>query len=138
MRHKQQPAGAASILLAEALVVERGNDRLTGTCGGNNQVVIIAAHTTLCIELVQDLLLIGVWLDIHCVDFGIVGVEILFRFQSASKAFFLILTVILKLIGIPVAFKGGSDLVNSLRQILFRDLYIPFKATGNRSIGKVG
>ena len=125
--NKQQTTGTIGILLAEMLVIQRGNDRLAGTRRGNNEVVIISAHIALGIELVQNLLLIGVGLNIHRVDLGIVGVEILFCFQCASKTFFLILAVILKLIGIPVAFKGCGDLINGFRQVLFCDFNVPFQ-----------
>ena len=99
--------------------------------------MIISAHVALGIELVQNLLLVGVGLNIHRVDFGIVGVEILFCFQCTCKTLFLILAVILKLIGIPVAFKCCSDLINSFRQVPLCDFNIPLKTAGNCSIGEV-
>ena len=33
-----------------------------------------------CLQLIQDLLLVGVGRNVHCVDFGIVGVKVFFCF----------------------------------------------------------
>ena len=112
MRHKEQSAGSFWILPAEALVVQRRDDRLAGTGGSHHQIVRIATNSALCLQLVQNLLLIGIGVDIHGVDFGIVGVEVFFCFQGTGKAFFLAFIIILKFPVIPVILKGRGDFIN--------------------------
>ena len=79
MGDKQQAAGMPGVLFAEALVIQRRNDRFTGAGCRNNEIVTIAAYIALGVQLVQNLLLIGVGPDIHGVDLGIVGVKVFFR-----------------------------------------------------------
>ena len=77
-------------------------------------------------------------MDIHGIDFGIVGVEVFFCFQRTGQPLFLPLIIVLKFTVIPVILKGGSDLVNGFGQVAFRYLGVPFKATGQRRIGQIG
>ena len=49
----------------------------------------------------------------------------------------MVLVIILKFAGIPITFKRRGNLINGLRQVLLRNLYVPFKAAGNRCIGEV-
>ena len=113
MRHKQQAAGSIQILLAEALVVQCRDDRLAGTGGSHHQIARIATNSALCLQLVQNLLLVGIGVDVHGVDVGIVGVEIFFRFQRPRQALSLILRVVFKFAVIPVILEGSGDLVDS-------------------------
>ena len=112
MRHKEQAAGSIRILLAEALVIQCRNDRLAGTGGRHHQIARIATDSALCLQLVQNLLLVGIGVDVHGVDVGIVGVEIFFRLQCPSQALSLILRVVFKFAVIPVILKGSGDLVD--------------------------
>ena len=138
MRHKQQAAGSIRILLAEALVIQCRDDRLAGTGGRHHQIARIATDSALCLQLVQNLLLVGIGVDVHGVDVGIVGVEIFFRLQRPCQALSLILRVVFKFAVIPVILKGSGDLVNGFRQVAFRYLSVPFKAAGQRRIGQIG
>ena len=113
------------MLLAEALIVQSGDHRFSGTGSGYHQVPGVAPDSALRFQLVQDLLLIGVGGDIHGVHFGVVGVEVFFRFQRTGQPLLLILGVILKFVGIPVALEGGGDLVDGFRKIPAGDLHIP-------------
>ena len=130
MRYKQQAAGAIRVLLAEALVVQGRDDRLTGTGGSHHQIAHIATDRALCLQLVQNFLLVGIGIDVHGVDIGIVGVEIFFRLQRTGQAFSLIFRVVFKFAVIPVILEGGGDLVNGFGQVAFRYLGVPFKAAG--------
>lgn len=112
MRHKQQAAGAIRILLAESLVVQGRDDRLAGTGGRHHQIARIATNSALCLQLVQNLLLVGIGVDVHGVDIGIVGVEIFFRFQRIGQTLFLSLIIVLKFAVIPVILEGSGDLVD--------------------------
>ena len=138
MRHKQQAAGSIRILLAETLVVQGRDDRLAGTGGSHHQIARIATDSALCLQLVQNLLLVGIGVDVHGVDVGIVGIEIFFRFQRPRQALFLILCVVFKFAVIPVILKGSGDLVNGFGQVAFRYLGVPFKAAGQCRIGQIG
>ena len=138
MRHKQQAAGSIRILLAETLVVQGRDDRLAGTGGSHHQIARIATDSALCLQLVQNLLLVGIWVDVHGVDVSIVGVEIFFRPQRPCQALFLILRVVFKFAVIPVILKGSGDLVNGFGQVAFRYLGVPFKAAGQCRIGQIG
>ena len=113
VRHKEQAAGSIRILLTEALVIQRRDDRLAGAGGRHHQIVRIATDSALCLQLVQNLLLVGIGVDVHGVDVGIVGVEIFFRLQCPCQALFLILCVVFKFAVIPVILKGSGDLVDS-------------------------
>ena len=138
MRHKEQAAGSIRILLAEALVIQRRDDRLAGTGGRHHQIARIATNSALCLQLVQNLLLVGIGVDVHGVDVSIVGVEIFFRLQCPCQALFLILRVVFKFAVIPVILKGSGDLVDGFGQVAFRYLGVPFKTAGQRRIGQIG
>ena len=138
VRHKEQAAGSIRILLAEALVVQCRNDRLAGTGGRHHQIARIATDSALCLQLVQNLLLVGIGGDVHGVDVGIVGVEMFFRLQCPCQALFLILRVVFKFAVIPVILKGSGDLVNGFGQVTPRYFCVPFKAAGQCGIGQVG
>ena len=138
MRHKQQAAGSIRILLAEALVIQRGDDRLASTGGSHHQIARIATNSALCLQLVQNLLLVGIGVDVHGVDVGIVGVEIFFCLQRPRQALSLILRVVFKFAVIPVILKGSGDLVNGFRQVAFRNLSVPFQPAGQCRLGQVG
>ena len=138
MRHKQQAAGSIRILLAEALVVQCRNDRLAGTGGRHHQIARIATDSALCLQLVQNLLLVGIGVDVHGVDVGIVGVEIFFRLQRPRQALSLILRVVFKFAVIPVILKGSGDLVDGFGQVAPRYFCVPFKAAGQCGIGQIG
>ena len=112
MRHKEQAARLVRILFAEALVVQRRDDRFTGTGSSYHQIAHIAPDGALCLQLVQNLLLVGIGVDVHGVDVSIVGVEIFFRLQCPCQALFLILCVVFKFAVIPVILKGSGDLVD--------------------------
>ena len=60
VRHKQQAAGSIRVLPAQALIVQRGNDRLAGTSGSHHQIAGVAANGTLRLQPVQYFLLVGV------------------------------------------------------------------------------
>ena len=126
------------MLFAKSLVVQRGDHRLAGSGGGHHQVAGVAPDGALRLQLVQDLLLVGVGSDIHGVHFGVVCVEVFFCLQRPGQPLLLILGVVLKFAGVPVALKGGGDLVNSLRQIPAGDLHIPLQTAGDGGIGKIG
>ena len=113
MRHKEQAAGSIRILLAETLVIQRRDDRLAGTGGRHHQIARIATNSALCLQLVQNLLLVGIGVDVHGVDISIVGVEIFFRLQRPHQALSLILRVVFKFAVIPVILEGSGDLVDS-------------------------
>ena len=82
--------------------------------------------------------MVGIGSDVHGVDFGVVGVEVFFCLQGPGQPLFLILGVILKFVGIPVALEGGGDLVDGLRQIPAGDLHIPLQTAGDGGVGQVG
>ena len=138
VRHKEQAAGSIRILLAEALVIQRRDDRFTGTGSSYHQIAHIAPDGALCLQLVQNFLLIGVRMDIHGIDFGIVGVEVFFCFQRTGQTLSLILRVVFKFVVIPVILKGSGDFVDSFGQVAFRYLGVPFKAAGQCRIGQIG
>ena len=112
MRHKEQAARLVWILLAEALVIQRRDDRLAGTGGRHHQIARIAADRALCLQLVQNFLLVGIGIDVHGVDIGVIGVEIFFRLQRPHQALSLILRVVFKFAVIPVILEGSGDLVD--------------------------
>ena len=126
------------ILFAEALVVQGRDDRLAGTGGSHHQIARIATNSALCLQLVQNLLLVGIGVDVHGVDVGIVGVEIFFRFQCPCQALFLILRVVFKFAVIPVILKGSGDFVNGFGQVAPRYLGVPFLPVGQCRIGQIG
>ena len=138
MGHKEQPAGFPGVLLAKTLIVQGGDHRLAGAGGSHHQVAGIAPDRALRLQLVQNLLLVGVGRNIHGVHFDVVGAKVFFRFQRPGQPLLLILGVVLKFVGVPVALEGGGDLVNGLRQIPPGDLHIPLQAAGDSGIGQVG
>ena len=138
MGHKKQTAGLVRMLFAEAFVVQRRNDRLAGTGGGYDQIAGIAPDLALGLQLIQDLLLVGVWRNVHGIHCGIVGVEVFFGLQRPGQPFFLVFFVILKLAVVPVVFKGRRDLVDGLRQIASGHLGVPFQTAGQRCVGEIG
>ena len=75
---------------------------------------VVAPDGALRLQLVQNLLLVGVGCDIHGVHLGVVGVEVFFRLQRPSQPLLLLLGVVFKFRGIPVALEGGGDLVDGL------------------------
>ena len=138
VRNKEQAAGLARMLLAEPLVIQGGNDGFAGACGSYNQIAVVTANFSFRLQFVQYLLLIGVWCNIHCVYFGMIGAEILFSVQRPGKTLLLILRIIFKFIGVPVALKGSRNFGDGLRQVFLRDLHVPLQTAGNSCIGKVG
>ena len=138
MGHKKQTAGLVRMLFAEAFVVQRRNDCLAGTGGGYDQIAGIAPDLALSLQLIQDLLLVGVWRNVHGIHCGIVGVEVFFGLQRPGQPFFLVFFVILKLAVVPVVFKGRRDLVDGLRQIASGHLGVPFQTAGQRCVGEIG
>ena len=98
----------------------------------------MSAHGTLRFQLIQNLLLVGVGLDVQRVNAAVVGLAVFFGFQGAGQTLPLAFVVVFKLASIPVAFKGGGDLVNGLRQVFLRHFHVPFQPTGNGRVGQVG
>ena len=136
--HEQQAAGQAGTLFAEPFVVQRRDDRLTGAGGGHHQIAGVPTHSALRFQLVQNFLLIRIGLDVQRVNAAVVGLTVLFGFQSTGQTLPLAFVVVFKLASIPVAFKGGGDLVNGLRQVFLRHFHVPFQPTGNGRVGQVG
>ena len=112
---------------AEALVIQRGYNRFSRACRGNDEIVIITSDSAFRVELVKYFLLIGVRGNIERVQLRIVGIKILFRFQRVCQTLLLSLVIVFKFIGIPVAFKGRGNLVNGLRLVFVGNLDIPFQ-----------
>ena len=115
MRHEQQPAGLAGMLFTEPLVIQRRDDRFAGAGGGNHQIAIVPAHGAFGFQLVQNFLLVGIRQNVQRVNAAVVGLAVLFGFQGPRKALPLTFVVVLKLAGVPVAFKGGGNLIDGLR-----------------------
>ena len=136
--NKQQPAGFARVLFPERLVVQCRNHCLTCAGCGNHKIASITTDSALCLQLIHNLLLIGVRPDLHIVDFGIVAVEILLRLQRASKALPLSFVVVFELFVVPVKLEGGCHLVDGLRQIFLCDFGVPLQTACQGRIGKVG
>ena len=138
MRHKEQAAGLVRILLAEALIIQRRDHRFAGTGGNHHQIACIATDSALRLQLVQNLLLIGIGMDVHGVGVGIVGVKVFFRLQRTGQTLLLPLIVILELAVIPVIFEGCCNFVDGFRQVTLCHLGIPFKTAGQCGIGQIG
>ena len=136
--NKQQAAGSARVLPAEALIVQGGNHRFAGAGSRNHQIAVVSPNPSFRLQLIENLLLIIVGRDFQGIYLGIVGILIFFRFQRTGKALPLVFAVILKFAGIPVAFKGSPNLINGLRQIFSRHLHIPLQTAGDSGIGQVG
>ena len=136
--NEEQPMGLSGILLAKPFIIQRRNHRLARTGGSYHQVAGISPDGPLCLQLIQNFLLVGVWRDIHGIDCSVVGVKVFLRFQCPSQPFLLALRVVLKLACIPITFKGCRNLVDGLRQISAGDLYIPFQTTRDGCVGQIG
>lgn len=89
------------------------------------------------VQLVQNLLLIGIGRDIHGTDFSVVGAKIFLGLQRSGQPLFLIFGIVLKFSGVPAALEYVSDLVNGLQQISAGNFHIPFQASGDSNIGLV-
>ena len=126
------------MLPAEALVIQCGDHGFTGAGSGDYQVAVVTPNGALGIQSVQNFLLVGIGQNIQGIDSAVVGLAVFFGFQSAGQPLPLPFIVIFKLAGIPVAFKGGCDLFNGLRQVLSGHLDVPFQTTGNCCVGQVG
>ena len=136
--HKQQTAGLPRMLFAEALVIQCGDHGFAGAGGGDYQVAVVTPNGALGIQPVQDFLLVGIGQNIQGVDSAVVGLAVFFSLQGADQPFPLPFIVIFKLAGVPVAFKGGCDLFDGLRQVLSGHLDVPFQTAGNCRIRQVG
>ena len=138
MCYKQQPAGLPWMLPAEALVIQCGDHSFAGAGSGDHQVAVITPNGALGIQPIQNFLLVGIGQNIQGVDSAVVGLAVFFSLQGAGQPFPLPFIVIFKLAGVPVAFKGGCDLFNGLRQVLSGHLDVPFQTAGNCRIRQVG
>ena len=136
--HKQQTAGLPRMLFAEALVIQCGDHSFAGAGGGDYQVAVVTPNGALGIQPVQNFLLVGIGQNIQGIDPAVVGLAVFFSLQGADQPFPLPFIVIFKLAGVPVAFKGGCDLFDGLRQVLSGHLDVPFQTAGNCRIGQVG
>ena len=87
-RHKKQSARLVRILFAEALIIQRRNDSLASTGSCNYQIASIATDLSLCLQLVQNLLLIGIGGDVHGVNFGVVGAKVFSAFSARARRSF--------------------------------------------------
>ena len=54
MSHEQKSARLIRVLLAETLVIKRRNHRLSGTCGGNNKVSVIATNLAFRFHITRE------------------------------------------------------------------------------------
>ena len=126
------------MLPAEALVIQCGDHGFTGAGSGDYQVAVVTPNGALGIQSVQNFLLVGIGQNIQGVDSAVVGFAVFFGFQGAGQPLPLPFIVIFKLAGVPIAFKGGCDLFNGLRQVLSGHLDVPFQTAGNCRIGQVG
>ena len=113
--HKQQTAGLPRMLFAEALVIQCGDHGFAGAGGGDYQVAVVTPNGALGIQSVQNFLLVGIRQNVQRVNAAVVGLAVLFGFQGPRKALPLTFVVVLKLAGVPVAFKGGGNLIDGLR-----------------------
>ena len=126
------------MLPAEALVIQCGDHGFTGAGSGHHQVAVVPPNGALGIQSVQNFLLVGIGQNIQGVDPAVVGLAVFFGFQGAGQPLPLPFIVIFKLAGVPVAFKGGCDLFDGLRQVLSGHLDVPFQTAGNCRIRQVG
>jgi len=113
--YKQQPAGLPRMLPAEALVIQCGDHSFAGAGSGHHQIAIIPPNGALGIQPVQNFLLVGIGQNIQCIDSAVVGLAVFFGFQGAGQPLPLSFIIVLELIGVPIAFKGGCDLFDGLR-----------------------
>ena len=63
--HKQEPIPLSRIILAETAVIKCRNHRFTSTSSRYHQISVQPTNLPLCMELVQNLLLIGVRMDVE-------------------------------------------------------------------------
>ena len=84
MCDKQKSAGFPGILLPKTAVIERRNHSLTRTSCRHNQVAGIAPDGPLGLQLIQNLLLIGIGLNVHRVNFGRLFSTVLLSLQGAA------------------------------------------------------
>ena len=138
MCHEQQTAGLPRMLPAEALVIQSGDHGFAGAGSCDHQVAVISPNGAFGIQSVQNFLLIGIGQNIQGIDPAVVGLAVFFGFQSTGQPFPLPFIIVLELIGVPIAFKGGCDLFDGLRQVLSGHLDVPFQTAGNCRIGQVG
>ena len=75
--NEQQAARLTRILFLECLVIQRRNHRLACASCGNDKIAGIATDCAFRLQLIQNLLLIRVWTNLHIEDFVVVAVEIL-------------------------------------------------------------
>ena len=89
--NEKQPMGLSGILLAKPFIIQCRNHRLARTGGSYHQVAGISSDGSLRLQLIQNFLLVGVGRDIHGIDCGIVGINVLLCFQCPSQPFLLTL-----------------------------------------------
>ena len=136
VRDKQQAVRLASILLAEALVVQCGDHGFAGAGGGNHKVPIQTSYLAFCQQSVKNLLLIRIRTDVKQ-ELRTISL-ILFSFQGLVQAVAFVLVVEFKLIGMPVSIKGSRNLADRLGQVTGGGFHVPLQATGNGGVGQVG
>ena len=137
MGHKQQPIGPAGIFAAKPFVIQRRNHRLAGSGRGHQQILIVAADFALGLQLVQNLLLIGIGMNVKQKGRRRIRPGSPFGLQRRRQSVSLLFAIIFKLLRVPVAFKSVLDFSNRIRQILGRNLDVPLQTAGNRRVGKI-
>ena len=128
----------AGMLPAEPPVVKSGDHRLSGAGGGNDQVPCEAPNLPLCIQLVQNFLLVGVGSDIEQHVPRELTVVCAFRLQGTEQTFVFFLLVGLKFRRVPIDIKGGGYFRHSAGQIFGTDLHVPFQTAGHGHLRQVG
>lgn len=76
--HKEQAAEHIRSLIKEAFIIQYRNNRLSNTVGSHHQITSIAVHYAFSLMLIQNLLLIGIWSNVHGVRRRIVGIKVFF------------------------------------------------------------
>ena len=89
--NEEQPTRLSGILLAKPFIIQRRNHRLARTGGSYHQVAGISSDGSLCLQLIQNFLLVRVGRDIHGIDCSVVGINVLLCFQCPSQPFLLTL-----------------------------------------------
>ena len=138
MGYEQQSVGLAGPLLAKPFIVKSRNHRFSGTGGGNNQVFVMAAHLPLRRQLVENLLLIGIRLDIKQIRPGLSFPRPALRPQRPGQPNLLLGVIGFKFAGVPVDLKGFGNLADGVGQVFGRHFDIPFQPAGDGGVGKVG
>ena len=115
MRHKQQSAGLAWVLSAEAFVIQCRDYGFTGTRGSYHKIAVIPSHGALRFQFIQNLLLVRIRQNVQRIDVDIVYFAVLFCLQSTNQAFPLPFLVVFEFVGVPVAFKCGGNFINGFR-----------------------